>query len=111
MGIMFGRKAAKRVEAQQQEIAALKSQLAELDQKGRAELVTHSLKTRERIAGHVLRLGSKRTRQARPPEQSDINANLAKLEQMFPNVFPSWKRWFRKVAFENKKGLPGGLRV
>jgi len=95
----------------QQEIASLRNQLAELDRKWNTELVTHSLKTRQRIADHLRRLGLKQGRQARLAVQSDINANMAKLEEMFPNVFPVWKKLFENARIEYEQRPIGSLSV
>ena len=117
---MFGRRETRRAEAlrrdaeracDQQEIASLRNQLAELDRKWNTELVTHSLKTRQRIADHLRRLGLKQGRQARLAVQSDINANMAKLEEMFPNVFPVWKKLFENARIEYEQRPIGSLSV
>jgi len=120
MDVMFGRRETRRAEAlrrdaeracDQQEIASLRNQLAELDRKWNTELVTHSLKTRQRIADHLRRLGLKQGRQARLAVQSDINANMAKLEEMFPNVFPVWKKLFENARIEYEQRPIGSLSV
>jgi SAM-dependent methyltransferase len=118
--VIFGRGSLRRKEAQQrqadlaqyrQEIAALRNQLTELDSKWSAELIAHSLKMRERIADQRRRSSSNQIRPARPAAQSDVNANMAKLEQMFPRVFPVWKQLFENARIEYDERPVASLSV
>jgi SAM-dependent methyltransferase len=99
------------IQALRNDIATIYQRMESLEFRLRAEFVSQSLSSRERLTKLMKQPLSRVPRAPRFHSTRDVEADLAKLQLMFPNVFPVWFRLFENARIEYQERPTASLSV